>query len=234
MYDFFKDPNWYDPELAATWPQDLEDFLAAWAAVPVRRPAPAHPPPAPSSSALPALAPQQQHQQQQPLPPQQQVPAPAVPQGVPAAQPCWVWLAQQVPNATGTYYSYKAQPGVSNSPVTDLLPGQDVLGDGLIPVVFDQVKVKTLAQETPAALDAMVMAMGGMPAVGYGCAPPGPTAQARWIVEKEAPLSAPAPVLGAVSAGFVAGPPLATEWLLGSVVGGVLVMGPATEDEVVG
>ncbi|KAH4607948.1 hypothetical protein HBH82_087900 [Parastagonospora nodorum] len=242
MYNFFSDPEWYDPGLAATWPQDLDDFLAAWAAVPVRplaQAASAQPPPAPLPPALPALAPQQQqqqqhHHQQQALPPPQQVSGPPVAQGVPAAQPRWVWLAQHVPNATGTYYSYKAQPGVSNSPVCGLLPGQDVLGDGMVPVVFDQVKTKTLAQEKPAALDAMIVAMGGMPAAGNGRAPPSETAKARWIIESEAPLSTPAPVPGVVSAGFVAGPPLATEWLLGSVVGGVLVVGPATEDEVVG
>jgi hypothetical protein len=120
MYDFFSDPEWYDPGLAATWPQDLDDFLAAWAAVPVRpqaQAASAQPPPAPLPPALPALAPQQQqqHHHQQALPPPQQVSGPPVAQGVPAAQPRWAWLAQHVPNATGTYYSYKAQPGVITS-----------------------------------------------------------------------------------------------------------------------
>jgi hypothetical protein len=64
----------------------------------------------PRSQPLPASA--APHSAQQPLP----APPPPAVQGSAAAvngNPLWAWLAQEVPNATGTYYSYSAKPGVS-------------------------------------------------------------------------------------------------------------------------
>jgi hypothetical protein len=86
------------PEL----PPELGDFDEAFGSYlsglpPSPSASPPPPPPPPAAAA----------------PPPAQQPLPAPPPPVVNGNPLWAWLAQEVPNATGTYYSYSARPGVS-------------------------------------------------------------------------------------------------------------------------